>query len=611
MGFWDELYEGATASAAKRLRTFFADDKSQVRAKLQTGNPQIAPPLTGYNLGGEYGITTTEAYLRLESDLMARYAELDSIEAYGDLASALNVIADNVTQADIQRRQIVWATAKDKKILKVIDDLFDNTLRIDEDIWSIARSTCQKGNDFEEILFDKDGVAGLSHMRAHTMRRVEDERGTCYGFIQDTSGRGNFNFQQSRQLIQNKIEGKPAQEGAVPPGAGTGVYIAAFEPWEMVHFRLRLKDRQSVYGTSVLDNARSVVKRIWLLEDSAMLHQLQKAQDRLVFYVDVGDTPPNEALAALTKYRHQLNKKRFIDPATNQLSLKFNPLSSEDHILVPVRKGADGSRIDTLSSQGWPSTELLEFFQNRLYASIGMPRSYLTQSDVIDKSPLSSKDIQFARLVLRIQQELIGGLSHVVRQHLIIRNMYDPTQVQFKINMPVPSAIYELAQMEVNNARADFATRMDLFVSRRWILSKVFAMSDDEIETIFKEKTEDVMRGAVEQAQGQAQGQQILAPPPEAGGVPAPAPEGVEARERLVLTSARSFLQGHQRGRWDERALLEGNREHEKQLESKLDKLVLSDARLARRLENISGLMSDLSKTTRLQTEATRLHNSR
>jgi hypothetical protein len=244
---------------------------------------------------------------------------------------------------------------------------------------------------------------------------------------------------------------------------------------------------------------------------------------------------------------------------------------------------------------------LLDFFQNRLYAAIKIPRSYLAQSDVVDKSPLASKDIQFARMILRIQLVLIGGLNQIARTHLQALNLYNPNKVQFKVHMTIPSAIYELAQMEVNNARADFAGRMDVFVSRRWILSRIFGMNDQEIDQIFKEKAEDVMRGGVEQANMQAQQQSILAPPevsPPDGA--AATPESVTDKTQRVLQDAlrlqRLLDARARRTAWSERELMEGNRADEQKLDGKLESLLRSDKKLNRRIGEIAGLLQDIRR---------------
>lgn len=896
--------------------------------------------------------------------------------------SVLDTYADNATQPDTQRRKMVWPTSKNKAVLKTLEELFYKTLRIDEDVQEIARATCKLGNSFEELIVDDSGVIGLQHLPAASMRRIEDCHGHLDGFIQDIRGRVGYTLEEYRQLLSARDAGCNAR--VMGPDKE---FITVFRPWEVVHFRLRLKSRRSVYGISVLDAARAAWKRLMLLEDAAVLHQIQRAQDRLVFYVDIGDLPPREVEAALRKYRHQLNKKRFVDPKTNQLSLKFDPLpvahdtpiplldgrtipisqmaeehaqgkelwvysidqatgslvpgkavwvgktrenapavkvtfddggyatmapdhpvmlrdctykqagklkkgdsvmpfyrrvsskkkgavlegyelvydpakkrsvythrqvgrvlgfsrkgeilhhrnfnprdntpanlesmtqsehatlhakaghiggqviirlrkerpdldarmrraarktiieynqsdahraatrafnarrdysvmaetlrgseahkaansvrqttmqrawsetekreawalkmrlvfpeefvqgvaawvragcgaeevvrrvnasdllgvfqranpsrqvksvhrhlllklyrdqgfedfaafrtavcgaenhrvvsveevascdhycmtvehwhnfslclrdqktseiltdsgivtrnSSEDHIFIPTRRGSDGSRVESLPAHGWPSTEVMEFMLNRLYAAVKMPRAYLSQPDTIQKAPLSTQDVQFARTVLRIQQELRNGLSMVARIHLMARNV-DPRTVEFEINMAVPSAIYELAQMEVNNARADFATRMDGFVSRKWLLSKVFALADEEVEKIFLERREDTVRAAEDQAYAEAAAQAVFPPPEEA----VEAAKTASARPPMAsLLSSALTLPERPTRKWSEQELLAGNREVEKRMEGKLDKLLREDRQLAYRLSNLSQLIGDI-----------------
>jgi len=69
--------------------------------------------------------------------------------------------------------------------------------------------------------------------------------------------------------------------------------------------------------------------------------------------------------------------------------------------------------------------------------------------------------------------------------------------------MTVPSGIYELAAIEVKNARADYASRiMPLGFSKRYIQQHIFKLSEDEVNLMEK------------QVQREAQ----MAPQPDAGG---------------------------------------------------------------------------------------------
>jgi len=58
--------------------------------------------------------------------------------------------------------------------------------------------------------------------------------------------------------------------------------------------------------------------------------------------------------------------------------------------------------------------------------------------------------------------------------------------------MTMPSGIYALAQFEVKNSQADFASRVEPFVSKDWIRRNVFHLSDDEIKAIEKGAEKDM-----------------------------------------------------------------------------------------------------------------------
>ena len=74
-----------------------------------------------------------------------------------------------------------------------------------------------------------------------------------------------------------------------------------------------------------------------------------------------------------------------------------------------------------------------------------------------------------------------------------------------------------MAHNEIKNARADFATRVQPFVSMRYIQERVLKLSEDEIKVIEKEREED--------AKKQAEQQQAMGGPEGApGGAPAGMP---------------------------------------------------------------------------------------
>ena len=56
------------------------------------------------------------------------------------------------------------------------------------------------------------------------------------------------------------------------------------------------------FGTSILEPIFKVYKQKELLEDAILIYRVQRAPERRVFYIDVGNMPTHKARAALRAY---------------------------------------------------------------------------------------------------------------------------------------------------------------------------------------------------------------------------------------------------------------------------------------------------------------------
>lgn len=600
---------GFASEVAAKVRGFFARDKEQAALQLARGQSSDRFPGQAGDLLNNLGYDALAEYLKLEADLLSRYSDYEDMDDYPEIATAIDIFADDSTQPNTPINRTVWVSSHDTTIEHTLDDLLHKRLRLDEEIWEIARTMVKYGNDYEELLVTKNGVVGLNFLPAPTIRRVEAEKGQLLGFMQDYKGKFSYTPSEfTAALNQRSTNIANGMPGHGAPGVTSGAYgptVVPLEGWEVVHFRLRSKHRRSVYGFSVLESARWIWKRLMLLEDAALIYRLQRAPERFAFYVDVGDLPPTEALAYLNRVRQQYKKKKWVNPTTGRVDLKFNPLGQDEDFFVPSRKGTDGTRIDVLGAPQWQSMDDIEYFRDKLFAAMKVPKSYLGQDAGTARAVLSAEDVRFARTVLRVQRELRNGLRKVCRVHLSALNI-DPQAVTYDINMTVPSAVFELAQMEVRNARADLANRMREFVSLHWILSKVFDMSDSDIEMIMEQRNDDISRDQVGQATAQVAANAVMSGMPGGeqgfqGGAPegqATAPESSPAevakalREGQILLSPSTRSIRH-RG-ISEKELFAGSREAEKRAEEKLNQLLKSDKALGNRIEEMRGMLSDL-----------------
>ena len=425
-------------------------------------------------------------YLRTDQNYLARLVDCEHMDQYPELASVLDIWADDATQPDIQDGRTVEIEADDEQVKKLLEECFYGNLEIDEHIWPMTRGLCKMGNELNELLVTNRGVIGLDYLSPAATRRIEDPDEGLLGFTFDPTGQVKLEPAEFKALMEQGVD---TYEG-----------VTLFDDWQVVHMRLRSVNRGSHYGYSVLEPARWIWKRLVMLEDASMAHFLTRSPGRLAIYVDTGQRPPREAFRYLNEVKKGFSKRKFLNTQTGNVDLRFNPLSPDENIYIPISREQDRTRIETLAQPTWETMEIVEYFLKKMYSALKVPRQYLGGDSDKGGSILSNVDVQFARSVLRVQREIRRGLRHIARVHLSALEI-DPASAYHEIYLTVPSGVYELAQLEVANARADFASRMREFVSLEWVLKEIFGHTDVDIQRI-KEQ-----RGAEVQAEKAALGE--------------------------------------------------------------------------------------------------------
>src|SRR3990172_1238818 len=114
--------------------------------------------ISDYSLFAAYGYQGMEESLRLEYDLMSRYADYEDMDDYVETSGALDLYADESTQPDPETGKSLWVEADVGDIKDKLDHLFTKRLKIEEEIWEISRSLCKFGNNFEELLLNDDAL---------------------------------------------------------------------------------------------------------------------------------------------------------------------------------------------------------------------------------------------------------------------------------------------------------------------------------------------------------------------------------------------------------------------------------------------------------------------
>lgn len=575
-----------------------------------------------------------------EDTLLASYARYEEMDSYPETSLVLDLYADDSTVRDQVRGHTIWAESKDRAVEGSLNDLRDK-LRMEEYAWPHARNTAKYGNTLGELLIgsgDLKGVQGINYLPTATMRRVEDRYGELLGYYQVEAGRiasltirpDDFKKMLAQARSKGELDKPYRVEGdrvSVPGGASASAgNIILFEPSEVVHWRLR-RDMRGVYGTGVLETADWVWRRLRMLEDAVLVHKLTRAPGRYAFYINTHKMPPEQAWAYVKRIKSEYKKRKFINPRTGQLDTRFNPLSVDEDFWIPMIGGEDESRIDTLSGPDYQGMDEVEYFKAKMYTATKIPRQYMDFAENMNKSLLSSDDVRFARAVIRLQNAEIEGYNQIAATHLYLLG-YDMDRIEkFGYHMSVPSAIFELAMVEVMAAKADLASRMMEFVSVRWIMQHIFKWADDEIDAVFDEWAEERVWKTIVEGIGNA----------EASKLQGSADLEIERIRAAQDTAAQQAGGGEEGGAWESRggrptngrgaglALLdkedrknmismgddfqrnlrrlleEGNRESEKRVENKLHQILNGhDQSLARRFRMLQPLMTEIRTAIRL-----------
>jgi hypothetical protein len=158
-----------------------------------------------------------------------------------------------------------------------------------------------------------------------------------------------------------------------------------------------------------------------------------------------------------------------------------------EDFFIPVR-GDRGSRIETLpGGENAAAIEDIEYLQNKLFISLGVPKSYLTaEEDLSGKSTLAQEDIKFARTIQRIQKIVVSELAKISLVHLYLRGYEESSIFNFDLRLTNPSTVTEMMHLELMGNRFNTAVSMadSTLLSQEYIQKEVLKLSDSDIINI-------------------------------------------------------------------------------------------------------------------------------
>lgn len=447
-------------SVWKRLTRLFRSGPV-VRHKIATGEKMQEPQGTASAYKRELShlyVHSLASYGQYER--MSRYGDYSEMEFTPEIASALDIYADEVTTFN-EKGGILEVNSKNAEIKQLLETLFYDVLNVEFNIWSWVRNLCKYG-DF--LLFvDANEQNGILNLLPIPINEIEREEGY------DKKDPFAVRF---RWLTQGN---------------------AILENWQIVHFRMLGNDSFLPYGQSIIEPARRIWRQLILIEDAMLVYRIVRSPERRVFKIDVGNIAPDQIDNFMEQIKTKLRRNQIVDPSTGRVDLRYNPLSVDEDYFIPVR-GDKSSDITTLpGGQFTGDIDDVQYIQNKLFAALKVPKAYLGyEADVGSKATLAQQDVRFARTIERVQKIVVAELNKIAIIHLYLLGFSGSDLVDFELKLATSSTISEQQKLELWRMRFEIAgSAAEGVLDRETIYKKIFNLSDDEIQRIREGKKID------------------------------------------------------------------------------------------------------------------------
>jgi hypothetical protein len=453
----------------KQLRVMDVE-KIQSFGQLQTNS--LVDRFTRLHKAGQrmqFNPTLNYQTLRLQL-----YADYEAMDTDGIIASVLDIVSEETTlKGDTD--EVLTIRSNNENIQRILYNLFYDVLNIEFNLPMWIRSMCKYGDFFLKLdIAEKFGVYMVRPLSVYDMIREEGQDPNNPSYI---------------RFIYDPV--------AVAGGTTATKSKEFFENFEIAHFRLLTDTNYLPFGRSYIEPARKYFKQYTLMMDAMLLHRIMRAPEKRIFYLNVGNIPPNEVDAFVQKTVTTMKKTPFMDQQTGDYNLKFNLQNMLEDFYVPIRPGDTTTKIDTAKGLEYAGIEDVEFLRDLMLGSLKVPKSFLNYSDELNgKSTISALDVRFSRTIERIQRIIISELEKIALIHLYVQGYEDADLVNFKISLNNPSIIYEQEKIALLKEKVDLATNIiekKLF-SSDYVADKLFQMSEDQLNTERDLVVEDVKR---------------------------------------------------------------------------------------------------------------------
>jgi Bacteriophage T4-like portal protein (Gp20) len=448
---------------------------------------------------------------------LERYAQYDTMDMDPEVNAAFDILAEFCTQVNDENGtpfRVFFkeqATPTEVKIIKKYMQQWSKLNKFGTRIFKIVRNTFKYGDCF--FIRDPENQAWFyidpSKIDKIIVNESDGKKPEQY-VIRDI----NINFQnltvtQINPTNQNSTPGGTAyvtggaqqrgMVGAYPQATGSRFTQNqnqwAIDAKHVVHLSLSEGlDNNFPFGNSLMETIFKVYKQKELLEDAIIIYRVQRAPERRVFYIDVGNMPSHLAMSFVERVKNEVNQRRIPSVTGGGQSVidsSYNPLGINEDYFFPQTSEGRGSKVEILPG-GTNLGEIsdLLFFTQKLMRALRIPSSYLPTGDSDSQTQFTDgrvgtayiQELRFNNYCERLQSLINEQFDTEFKQYLFNKGMnIDPNLFDLKFNPPQNFAAHRQAEMDQARVSTYSSVAEIPFLSKRFSLKRFLGLTAEEI----------------------------------------------------------------------------------------------------------------------------------
>ena len=466
-----------------------------------------------------------------------RYMQYDTMDMDSEVNAALDILTEFCTQKDKENATPFHTffrgspTSTEVKLLKDALQKWCKENQFETRIFRILRNTFKYGDCF--FVRDPETKKWLYVDAAKVTKIIVNEsegKVPEQYVIRDV----NFNFKNlvavtphgttntapsgTSSYTSGGAQGRGMVGAAAqPPGTrfGNQMNEVTIDAKNVVHISLSEGlDNNYPFGNSLLESVFKVYKQKELLEDAIIIYRIQRAPERRIFYVDVGNMPAHMAMSFVERVKNEIQQRRIPSSTgggANVIDASYNPLSVNEDYFFPQTAEGRGSKVETLPG-GTNLGEItdLRYFTNKLFRALRIPASYLPTA--IDESPNTVADgkvgtayiqeLRFNEYCKRLQSNIVETFDLEFKLWLHHQGInIDNSLFELKFNSPQNFAAYRQAELDTQRVSI-FAQLQEIpYLSKRFAMKRFLGMTEDEIkenETMWRQENGNNLKGDID-----------------------------------------------------------------------------------------------------------------